>query len=805
MPGIHQSVVARFLVMFLAVFAIASATVMELGSRQRIADATGELGARIGTLAAAVAASLPVGTQLGDTASFRRSLAPLVADAAVQCVDILENNETLAALSHPRRLGCDVMNPESVVTIALPRSDAFLLRVGFSAAEIRQMRIDMRFDILAVMALGALISAVAATVAFRRTVGQPVEQIIRAISTYMETGENTRVGVSSRDEIGMLAATFDDMQTRLQDERRKTLAALEQVQGLYNCTPALLFTMDGSGTVLTASEHWRAETGYDQDEAIGRRLDTLLSPDSRVRFRASILADLLAGEAVHETPLQIWRKDGSEIDVLLSAVREPASDSAADAHFVCVMADVSLLRSAERDLKALAITDALTGLPNRLGLNQALETLRGHGGSTAAAAPYAILFIDLDNFKPINDSFGHPVGDRVLLECANRLRDTAGPGATLARIGGDEFAVIVHGDDHATAASELADRIVEIVSRPVLLNGEAAHLGASIGIALANEHRTPEEVLRLADQAMYEAKSAGKSRYVVFDDGTPHPVNARNHQVKVINDGLANGWFEMYFQPIMDLRTLRPLAVEALLRLKREGAGFNGVEEIIRIAEESGQMVQLGRWVLASSIALFRDLEAQCGCRDLSLNVNISSQQLTESFVHEVKKCLRANPDLVGRLVLEITETAAIRRFDVVETLLADMRQAGARIAIDDFGTGYSSLSYIARLPIDAIKLDRTFVAEIAGDGSDGQPLGKNAALIRSMGVLSRELGLELVAEGLESPDDISAMHALDVPRGQGYVFTPPLPAEAAARWLRHATGRKAETTGKSGRKAAGR
>ncbi len=444
----------------------------------------------------------------------------------------------------------------------------------------------------------------------------------------------------------------------------------------------------------------------------------------------------------------------------------------------------SLLEAAHSRLKQQALTDALTGLPNRAGLAQHVEDVLNRAED--ASASIAVMLIDLDNFKWVNDTFGHAAGDQLLVEAAARIRASVGDAPHVSRLGGDEFAVVLSAGGARNDSPAIAARIVQAFAQPIDLDGSVGYVSASIGIAIGRmADASAQELLRQADQAMYAAKRDGKRRHHVYDEADLSQDRVKCARLELIERGLREGLFSLSYQPIINLDTMRVAGVEALLRVHAPNGEAGSIEALIRVAEESGNMDRLGGWVLQEVGRHFDELRASCPNPGFYVAVNLSARQLHEGFVHDLRQIMRRHPALASHLMLELTETAAIRRFDLVSELLNEVRSNGVRIAIDDFGTGYSSMSYISRLPIDLIKLDRSYVAafEPASDGdADGR---KRQALVRAAATLGRELGIKLVAEGIENSAVCERMQGLGIDFGQGYGFARPMPKDAAIAWIR--------------------
>ncbi len=768
----------KFLIAQLPAFLLAVALGLHLYAERRVEAARSEFGARVGAQAARIGKLVADLDPRADPASANRVLTLLLADRAVLCAEVVGEGLAIGAVAAPRRLGCRSEKPDETLRIELPGAAA-ALSLGLSHAEIAETRQHLRELAIALAIAGALLAGAAAAFAFRRTIGAPLASLLGAIRRAEETGEAALVEHAARDELGAVAGAFNRMQTRLAADRVALAAASQRLRAVYDTTPALLFTMTFEGTIVGVSGHFLEATGYPRGEVVGQPFARFLAPAARARLKSGLLADLAASGEMRDAPLTLWRRDGAEIDVLFSAA--PQTDAEGKRCAVCVMSDVTMLRAAERKLREMALTDPLTGLPNRTGfaerLRDMLAAMRGAGRLGA------VMLIDLDNFKWVNDTYGHAVGDRVLVEATRRIRACLRAGDSLARLGGDEFAILCPDLATRAEAEVIARAIVAAFSQGVDLDGVTGHIGASVGIAYAlDEDVQGAELLRRADQAMYAAKQDGKGRAAVFDAAANHALTAEAASPALIENGLSAELFRLHFQPIIDLVEMRAAGAEALLRFEGAQTGATPAA-LIRLAEETGQIDRLGAWILEAAAQNYAAL-AQAAGGPFRLAVNLSARQLNETLAGKVKRALAAAPALAGHLVLEVTETAAIRRFDQACAALEEIRGFGARVALDDFGAGYSSLSYVSRLPVDVIKLDRSYVTAFDPDAPRNAETEKRRALARAVVTLARGLGVELVAEGVETMAVADAMRGLGVRYAQGWAFAPAMPAEAACAWF---------------------
>ncbi len=429
---------------------------------------------------------------------------------------------------------------------------------------------------------------------------------------------------------------------------------------------------------------------------------------------------------------------------------------------------------AESRLVYQALHDDLTGLANRRALlNEIDERLRN------GTKRIALLFIDLDRFKFMNDYLGHIAGDRVLVTIADRLRTSVRPSDFVARLGGDEFVVVMDAAEGELGATATANRLLALVEEPVEVNGQYVTHTASIGIALGEPRQmSGVELLGHADVALYAAKTQGKNRAIIFDDVLRLEVDERSDTELMLREALEHGGLRLFYQPEFDLTNGRMLGVEALVRCESPVRGLIPANQFIGVAEESGLIVDLGRWVLEEACRQMAAWRERYPARDLVVRVNMSPAQLASpGIVEHVSSALRRAGLPGSALCLEITEHAVMRDIDRALKILEKFRALGVRLALDDFGTGFSSMGQLKRLPIHALKIDTSFVIGVARDPAD-------QAIVQSLVNLGKAFGLDVVAEGVESQEDMDELIHLGCTRAQGFLLAKPQPAASLERML---------------------
>jgi diguanylate cyclase (GGDEF)-like protein len=428
-----------------------------------------------------------------------------------------------------------------------------------------------------------------------------------------------------------------------------------------------------------------------------------------------------------------------------------------------------VLEETKEHFRHAAFHDSLTGLPNRAMFTELLKA-EIESANRRDAHMFAVLFLDLDRFKNINDSLGHTHGDLLLVAFAERLERTLRPVDTLARFGGDEFAILITGMADATDAVRVAQRILDELSEPFVLDKKSAFATASIVIALSSSgYDRPEDILRDADIAMYRAKENGKARYELFDHGMHARAVSRLQLESDLRQAIENKEFCVYYQPIVSLETGRLAGFEALVRWNHPRRGLVCPADFIPVAEETGLIVPIGEWVLNEACAQVRQWQLDSPShRALSLSVNLSARQVAQPDVLDrIKEALATSKLNPHCLKLEITESVVMENAEAAVLMFKQLRSLGVQLSIDDFGTGYSSLSYLHRFPLNYLKIDRSFVMRLTTDNDN--------AIVRTISTLARNLGMEVIAEGIETEEQYQQLKMLGCEYGQGFLFSRPV------------------------------
>ena len=564
----------------------------------------------------------------------------------------------------------------------------------------------------------------------------------------------------------------------LMSDEQSLRASEERFRALVQHAADVILVLEVDGTVRHVSPAVRSVLGYDPDRLVGTLGWTLVhegDAQAAQTFHAELL-DTRGGSRSVELRWQHREGSWRWLEVKgTNLLHQPEVRG-----IVLNARDISRHKSLEQQLVQRALHDQLTGLPNRMlfmdRLEQALERCARRGKFAA------VLFLDLDRFKLVNDNLGHDRGDQLLVQVAERLRTCLRRVDTIARIGGDEFTVLLEEVGSAGDASLVADRIIEAFRGSFRIESQEIFVGTSIGIALGapDQGTTAQGLLRNADIAMYRAKANGRACFEVFKSSMRETVRGRLKMETELRRALDRGELRLHYQPQVDLRTARIVGLEALVRWEHPERGLVPPGSFIPIAEETGLILPIGRWVLETACrqaATWRH-DPEIGF-ELVMAVNLSPRQFRHPrLVAEVGQVLAESGLEAAGLEIEITEGTAMGDADATVKTLEHLKGIGIRLAIDDFGTGYSSLSYLKRFPIDVLKVDRSFVAGLPANRGD-------AAIVRAVVGLTRALGLKAVAEGVETQDQLAELRGLGCDQGQGYFFGRPTPTEVADAVLR--------------------
>ena len=526
-----------------------------------------------------------------------------------------------------------------------------------------------------------------------------------------------------------------------------------------------LHSADGVCTYVTPSSV--SVLGYEATELMKTPLDILIHPKDLPLIEKTVFARLGTGEEVRPYTCRMRHKSGEYIwlESFVQIIRDEAGNIK---HYLSASRNVTERKNMqEQMIEGALLYDALTNLPNRvLFMDRLLQAIKAAGGVREA---FAVLFLDLDRFKVINDSLGHHAGDALLIEASRRLQENVRAQDTVARLGGDEFAILLESTG-AAAATELAERLQLDLAKPFILDGHTVFSSASIGITLYDGTSDPEQLLRNADLAMYHAKTSGKARYALFDDAMHQRMTELMSLESELRQAVEQGALDVAYQPIINLDTGNLDGFEALVRWPHSERGLVPPIVFIPIAEEMGIISEIDTFVLKKACKQLSEWQRRFPAgRTLTMSTNLSTKNFVLSDLVERISAVLAETGLEpAQLKLEITESVLVENPEVGAKLLKDLRAKGIILQIDDFGTGYSSLSYLHNLPLDSLKIDRSFVNNLNHHDD---------TIIRTIVTLARALNLEVVAEGIETHEQLEQLTALGCDYGQGYLFAKPLTA----------------------------
>ncbi|MFD0520930.1 putative bifunctional diguanylate cyclase/phosphodiesterase [Paractinoplanes durhamensis] len=571
-----------------------------------------------------------------------------------------------------------------------------------------------------------------------------------------------------------LTAINAQSRRRLESRRRVTE---QRAETLLEASADTVLAVGRDGTLKYVSGSIKQLLGFDAAELTGSRVAQVMTADrlGELHDFMNRMLNLPIGQSLRvESRLRNAAGEWVYVDVMgTNWINNPDLQAV-----VVSLRDIGARRELEQQLSRQAFTDSLTGMPNRVRFRQQLEEAVGDGGE----APVTVLLLDLDDFKLVNDNLGHSAGDELLTTIAERLRAQVRPDDVLARLGGDEFAILLRDLDPADA-SGLAERLLAAAREPIRLGSRDVTCSLSIGIATLTGMEpdtagmvAAEQLLGNADLAMYAAKRAGRNAYAIFDPTMTMSVLEEAQQRADIEHALEHEEFLVLYQPVVDMHTQRLTAVEALVRWQHPRDGLLGPYHFIAGAEANGLIVPLGRWVLRQACAQLAQWRAESpAAAGLHVNVNLSARQFQYAgLVDDVAAALADAGLDAASLTLEITESMLMADIETAKDTLHALRRLGVRLAIDDFGTGYSSLSYLKQLPVDVIKIDKTFVDEVHIDEDD-------VALVDAVAGLGAALKMQTVAEGIETDEQWATLRRLGIDHGQGYLFGRPAePADIA-------------------------
>jgi len=706
-----------------------------------------------------------------DTDSIHQIASMLVADPAIAGVQISDNMGKLN-ISEVDVNPADFRGLESISEPVFYKSPQGTRNIGTITVYVPKLgwfsalhQVEMAFISIFIIAILTVFGA--AILGNRIMVIKPLMRLTAAIEATRRLGSRHHVDWRSNDEMGRLARSFNEMQTLLEREERELKRAHQQTTDIYNLTPAMLFSLTAGDQIAAVSDYWLLATGYRREDIIGHPFFELVAPaDRQVYAKRKAKAN---GAAI-EVTVRFLCADGRLMDVLIAETELGAAGGSIPGS-LSVMTDVTELKQSELRNHQQAISDHLTGLLNRQGFEGMLDRTITEADKTEAEV--ACLFIDLDRFKAINDNFGHAAGDAVLCQFVERIRPLLHDTDCASRLGGDEFAILTAGDGAGRRATELSQKIVDMFEVPFRVQGTGVRLSASIGLAFYPGHAaSAAELLQKSDMAMYARKRDGKNGAQVYEPTILDQTRERAEIESDIEVGIAASWFEAHFQPIVDIETGVPSGFEALMRMRHPRKGLMSPAGIVRVAEETGTIDQIGNLILEDAIGNLARVSRLSGMSEAYVAVNFSPLQFEPGLPARLAGLLGRYGIQPSRLVVEITEAVLMHDNPEIRTILNEIHHFGSRIALDDFGTGYSSLSYMSRFPVDIVKIDQSFVRSLTDKAGD---IGsKNRMLVEGISAISHKMNCKVVAEGVETEEQRMLLKQMGIDYAQGYLFSKP-------------------------------
>jgi len=653
----------------------------------------------------------------------------------------------------------------------------------------------------AVFAVSGLLSAMLLAAVLNRTLHRRLQNLVVAVRHYSQGDLDYRLNIAGRDEFAGLGSSFNAMAAHLEAskvELEKTVEHLtlsqarlqeahstlevkvaERTRELQTANDKLLLmgkvfqnaregilVADCDGRIIMANPEFLQMTGFSSAEILGRRPAFLRTPGEHDYFSELSESLLRNGGWVGELPLS--HHNGQDIPTDMSVSPYHHEDQRLAGH-IAIFHDLSKLKQQEALIRHRAYHDALTGLPNRLllgdRLTMAIERARRR------QRKIGIIFLDLDNFKKINDTMGHQFGDDLLIAVAKTLENSVRREDTISRIAGDEFIILLEDAPDILVIEDIAKKIHRRLSGYLEVRGRRTHVSASLGLAICPDHgETVDELIKNADLAMYSAKDQGKNAFFVFTREMALQSSEALELEEALRNAVAAEEFEVFYQPQVDLAGMRFVGAEALVRWRRPGHGLVSPAVFIPVCEESGLILSLGRFVLRAACRFAADFCQQPGCEKLRFSVNVSPRQFADpKLLDTIQEALSYSGLPAKNLEIEITETSMMLNMERTQRVLERLAELGVTIAIDDFGTGYSSLLQLKNFPIHTLKIDRTFVKDVPGDKSDEK-------LIETIIAMARHLGVTAVAEGVETETQCLFLKRLGCEKMQGFLISPPVP-----------------------------
>ena len=560
-------------------------------------------------------------------------------------------------------------------------------------------------------------------------------------------------------------------------ERKQTDEKIKLAANVFSHARESIIITDTTGTIIDVNDTFITITGYSSEEAIGQNSRILQSGRQSPKFYVEMWRELLE-EGYWYGELWNRRKNG-EVYAEMKAISAVCDEQGVTTHYVALGSDITPMKEQQNQLERIAHYDILTNLPNRSlladRLSQAMLQCKRHKQSLA------VIFLDLDGFKAVNDAYGHDMGDELLIALSARMKEALREGDSLARIGGDEFVAVLADLANVEYCKPILERLLLAASLPITIGDTVLNISASIGVTIfPQDNVDADQLMRHADQAMYVAKESGKNRYHLFDTAQDDAVKVQRESLEAIRSALDNHQFVLYYQPKVNMKTGKVTGVEALIRWQHPERGLLSPIKFLPVIENNPMMIELGEWVIDSALSQISCWQAMDVNLPVNISVNIAAVQLQQpNFTQKLTTSLAAHPDVSPSLLeLEVLETSALDDVQHVSTTMNACMKLGVNFALDDFGTGYSSLTYLRRLPAKIIKIDQTFVRDMLIDADD-------LAIVEGVIALAKSFKRDVIAEGVETIEHGTALLQLGCELAQGYGIAKPMPASDIPVWFK--------------------
>ncbi len=655
-------------------------------------------------------------------------------------------------------------------------AEAASIHNGQDIAAIQQQANQTVVALMATVLLVLVLFFVTYLITYRRILF-PLNLLENAARTIESGNLRQPLKIDAQDEFGRLGQSFESMRLSLLADREQRELVEQELRKLHQAieqSVSSLVITDAEGVTEYVNHRFELTTGYRQEEVIGRKYNKTASGQTPMAVYEALWQTIKGGD-IWEGELLNRKKNGELFWELVSI--SPVRDKLGEiSHFIGMHHDISQRKAMEERLNYLAYHDELTGLPNRSLLAERFIQLIGH--PRRQTKQIALLMLDLNRFKLINDSLGHETGDQVLVEVGKRLSKLARASDTVSRYGGDEFVILLTEIESPGVVTDFARRITQKISRPITVGERLLHVSCAIGVALwPQDGKRLDNLLSNADAAMYQAKNRGGEKLQFFTEELNHQVQQRMEMENDLRNALRDHELELYYQPQFNQRTQRITGMEALLRWHHPRRGLISPDRFIPLAEETGLILPIGVWVLETACRQLKYFQRN-GYPELIVAVNVSVRQLEgQDMADIVRRIISDTAINPASLEIEITESTMMEDPERMIEALGTLKRQGVRLALDDFGTGHSSLSYLQRFPFDKLKIDRAFVRNITQSEDD-------AAIAMTIGAMAKSLKLEVIAEGVESEAQMAFLKHCGCDNIQGYLISKPVPAREFGQLL---------------------